>query len=61
MPAATPMLWTLSAPGMKDMNALSFASDGFYRSTDRVAPHNLYTSADKLTALMKRLGFWGSI
>ena len=42
---------------MKDINALSFASSGFYRTTDRVAPHNLYTSSDKLDALMSRLGF----
>ena len=43
---------------MKDMNALSFAADGFYRTTDRYAPHNLYTNTAKLTALMQRLGFW---
>jgi hypothetical protein len=48
----------LVAPlGMKDMNALSFASDGFFRTNDRVAPHNLYTNSDKLDALEKRLGF----
>ena len=43
--------------GMKDINALSFAADGFYRTTDRYAPHNLYTTSDKLDALDKRLGF----
>jgi hypothetical protein len=43
--------------GMKDMNALSFAADGFYRTTDRVAPHNLYTTSDKLDALGQRLGY----
>jgi len=44
--------------GMKDMNALSFASDGFFRTTDRSAPHNLYTTMDKLDALEKRLGYF---
>jgi hypothetical protein len=44
---------------MKDINALSFASDGFYRSTDRVAPHNLYITNAKLLAVMKRLGYTG--
>ncbi len=43
--------------GTKDMNALSFASDGFYRTTDRYAPHNLYTTSDKLDALETRLGY----
>lgn len=47
----------ISPLGMKDMNALSFASDGFYRTTDRVAPHNLYTTSDRLDALEKRLGY----
>jgi len=42
--------------GMKDMNALSFAADGFFRTTDKVAPHNLYTNSDKLDALETRLG-----
>lgn len=42
---------------MKDINALTFASAGFYRMSDRFAPHNLYTSSDKLDALMSRLGF----
>jgi hypothetical protein len=43
--------------GMKDMNALSFAQSGFYRTTDRVAPHNLYTSSDLLDTLETKLGF----
>ena len=43
--------------GMKDMNALSFASDAFFRTKDRSAPHNLYTTMDKLDALEKRLGY----
>lgn len=43
---------------MKDLNALSFASSGFYRTTDRYAPHNLYTSSDRMDALLKRFGFY---
>ncbi|MDB5178742.1 MAG: uncharacterized protein JWN01_685 [Patescibacteria group bacterium] len=43
--------------GMKDINALSFASGGFYRTNDRYAPHNLYTNMDKLDALDASLGF----
>jgi hypothetical protein len=42
---------------MKDINGLSFASDGFYRTTDRYAPHNLYTNNQKLAAVMSRLGY----
>jgi hypothetical protein len=42
---------------MKDENALSFAADAFFRITTRYAPHNLYTTSDKLDALNKRLGF----
>jgi len=47
----------VSPLGMKDLNALSFASSGFYRTTDRVAPHNLYTSSDKMDALLSKYGF----
>jgi hypothetical protein len=43
--------------GMKDMNALSFAADAFFRTNDRAAPHNLYTDSGKLDALVSRLGF----
>ncbi len=48
----------VSPLGMKDMNALSFAADAFFRTGDRLAPHNLYTTSDKLDALEKRLGFF---
>ncbi len=47
----------VSPLGMKDMNALGSASDGFYRTTDKYAPHNLYTNSDKLGALEQRYGF----
>ena len=42
---------------MKDLNALSFAQNAFYRTTDRYAPHNLYTSTAKMDALLKQFGF----
>jgi len=43
--------------GMKDLNALSFAASGFFRTTDRVAPHNLYTTGAKLDTLLAQYGF----
>jgi hypothetical protein len=42
---------------MKDLNALSFASSGFYRTTDRFAPHNLYTTDTRLDTLLTRYHF----
>lgn len=49
----------ISPLGMKDMNALSFAADAFYRSNPRrvATEHTLFTTSDKLDALEKRLGF----
>ena len=42
--------------GMKDMN--QFYNGGyFWRANDRFAPHNLYTSSDKLDALEQKLGY----
>ncbi|HVQ44886.1 MAG TPA: DUF3048 domain-containing protein [Candidatus Saccharimonadia bacterium] len=49
----------VSPLGMKDLNALSFAASGFYRTTDRFAPHNLYTSSDKLDQLLATHKFNG--
>jgi hypothetical protein len=45
--------------GMKDINALSFAANGFYRAKDRnvAIEHTLYTTSDLLDALNTRLGF----
>jgi hypothetical protein len=50
----------VSPLGLKDMNALSFASDGFYRDHSRnvASEHTLYTTSDKLDALETRLGFF---
>jgi hypothetical protein len=41
---------------VKDMNQFNFGSN-FYRTKDRVAPHNAYTSSDLLDALEKKLGY----
>ncbi|HVE80739.1 MAG TPA: DUF3048 domain-containing protein [Candidatus Dormibacteraeota bacterium] len=43
--------------GMKDMN--QFAHGGsFYRTRDRLAPHNVYTTADLMDGLMKKLNYY---
>lgn len=41
---------------LMSMNEFTYGSS-FWRSTDRKMPHNLYTSADKLTALAKSLNY----
>lgn len=38
-----------------------FAGSYYWRSTDRVAPHNVYTSFDKLDALNQSKGFTSSV
>jgi hypothetical protein len=43
--------------GMKDMNALTSSQSAFYRTTDRVAPHNLYTNSNLLDTLETKLGY----
>ncbi len=43
---------------MKDMNEFTYGNS-FYRTNDRYAPHNMYTTFDKLWALEKKLGFDG--
>jgi hypothetical protein len=42
--------------GLKDLNQFNYG-DFFWRANDRYAPHNLYTSSDKLDALEKKLGY----
>lgn len=42
--------------GMKDINQFAHGAS-FYRTRDRVAPHNAYTSADLMDALLKKLGY----
>ena len=43
--------------GMKDMNEFAHGSY-FYRSNDRYAPHNMYSSSDSLDKLQQALGFY---
>ena len=43
--------------GMKDMNEFSHAG-AFWRSSDRFAPHNMYTNSDRLDQLQQALGFF---
>lgn len=48
----------ISPLGMKDMNEFAYGPY-FYRTSDRYAPHNMYTTFDKLWALEKKLGYDG--
>ncbi|MBI3983886.1 DUF3048 domain-containing protein [Candidatus Microgenomates bacterium] len=43
----------------KSMNGLVYGA-GFYRTGDRVAPHNLYTSGSRLDSLATELGYKSS-
>lgn len=52
-----PALAQIQPLGLKDINALAYDGSYFYRSTDRLAPHNLYITGDKLLALDNKLGF----
>jgi hypothetical protein len=45
--------------GLKDLDQFSFG-DSYYRTTDRFAPHNVYTDFDLLDALNKKLGYTAS-
>ena len=42
---------------MKDMNQFSHGGS-FYRSNDRYAPHNMYSSSDRLDQLQQALGYF---
>jgi hypothetical protein len=52
-----PALNAIPSSGLKDINALAYDGSYFYRTTDRAAPHNLYTDNQKLAALDTQLGF----
>jgi hypothetical protein len=43
--------------GMKNMDGLGIGAPTFYRTNDRFAPHNLYSSGVLLDTLEARLGF----
>jgi hypothetical protein len=53
-----PALAEIGPLGMKDINALVYDGSYFFRTTDRVAPHNLYTNAANLDALDQKLGYY---
>jgi hypothetical protein len=46
-----------ASTGMKDLNALIIGAPTFYRTNDRVAPHNLYTSSSLLDSLLAKHGY----
>ncbi len=46
-------LQTVKDLGIDDINALAYDGTALYRSPDRAAPHNLYTSMESLNALTK--------
>lgn len=52
-----PALAEIGPLGMKNIDALVYSGSYFYRSTDRLAPHNLYAHGDQLEALVAKLGF----
>ncbi len=43
--------------GLKDINALIVGPPTFYRTSDRYAPHNLYTSSSLMDALLTARGW----
>lgn len=45
--------------GLKDLDQFSYAGS-YYRTSDRYAPHNVYTDFGKLDALNKELGYTSS-
>ncbi len=47
--------------GVKSMNALGIGAPTFYRTSDRPAPHNLYTSSSLLDKLLRSRGYYQPI
>jgi len=52
-----PALAEVPELGLKDINALAYDGSYFFRTTDRIAPHNLYTNSTLLPELVAKLGF----
>ena len=52
-----PALAEVPELGLKDINALEYDGSYFFRTTGRVAPHNLYTNSTLLPELVSKLGF----
>lgn len=44
----------------KDLDQFKYGTEAYWRTGDRVAPHNVYTNFDKLDALSARLGYTSS-
>jgi hypothetical protein len=51
-----PALAEVPTSGVEDINALA-SGTSFYRTSDRLAPHNLYTNAALLAQLLQTRGF----
>lgn len=49
-------LQQVRSPGYKDIDQF-FNAQGYYRSADRYAPHNMYTSFDRLNKVNKSKGY----
>lgn len=56
---STEALNKIRSPGERDLDQF-FNADTYWRASDRWAPHNVYTSSDKLSALNKSKGFKNS-
>lgn len=52
-----PALAEIGPLGLKNIDALVYSGSYFFRTSDRVAPHNLYTNASLLSQLLTKLGF----
>jgi hypothetical protein len=52
-----PALNAIKPLGLKNIDALAYDGSSFYRTSDRAAPHNLYTNSDRLSKLVANLGF----
>lgn len=52
-----PALAEIGPLGMKNIDALAYDGSYFYRATDRLAPHNLYSTSDKIAAVVSKLKF----
>jgi hypothetical protein len=52
-----PALANVSTTHVEDINALVYDGSYFFRTTDRYAPHNLYTNNVLLPQLVAKLGF----
>jgi hypothetical protein len=52
-----PALANVATTHVEDINALLYDGSYFFRTTDRVAPHNLYTNDTLLPQLATKLGF----